>query len=216
MRVAAMAVLLAGCDAAFGLDTTRLIDAPACLPVTSSFDTFDQDTTTPCGWGYLTQTSCTAIATGGDLVMTPTAGASNAICVCSAATPMTFTSMFGTMVQVDELPTQAGEYSQFIASSSGISWIIEYGPAGMISFARDKTRLGSVPWDASSRWWRIRPNDAGTAVIGEASGDGITWSMIAMDPSAPPATVKSDFSTGTFQSLSAPTSSRLASINVCP
>jgi len=211
-------VLLAGCNAVYGLDNTVLADAPSCLAIASSFDDFERPTTMPCSWGYLTQNNCSAIAGGGVLSMTPVAGATDAICVCGTDTPITFSAAFGTIVEVVDVATLQGEYTGFLAvdPTSGTGWSIGYESPTMLYFNRDMTRLGSTAWGVSSRWWRIRPNDTGTAVLGEVSPDGNTWSVIATDSVSPPAMIRMEFSTGTFQSVAAPSTARIGSINVCP
>ncbi len=211
---------LTGCNAFFGLEPTALQDAAACMPITSNFDDFEQPTSTPCSWGYLTQTACTATVVGGELTMPPSVGIDSTICVCGSGAPLTFTASFGVMVEVFAIATQMGEYSEFHVSDAAggtEGWrVASTGGTSMLSFSRGSMRLGQVPFDASSRWWRIRPDDAGNAVIAEVSPEGRQWTAIAVDPTPPPAMVKLSFNEGTFQALSAPSTARIGSINICP
>jgi len=226
MGIRATAVLfLGGCNLVFGVepvpstDALAASDAASCTPLLSNFDDFDTVRASPCSWGYLTQSSCAAVIENGVLAMTPDAAAPESVCICGTNSPLVFTSTFGTMVEVDQIGQKVGEYTQFSArdSAGSATWHIRYQPGNTaLSFQRGMSSLGAVPWDPTLRWWRIRPDDAGTAVLGEVSADGKQWTQIAADAVTPPASIEMSFHEGTFLALPMPSTARLASINVCP
>lgn len=78
----------------------------------------------------------------------------------------------------------------------------------------DSTPLGGpvplVPW------WRIRPSADGTSIVGEASADGVAWTLIGTDPVAPPRRIRLELSIGSFRADTQPSVARVASIDVCP
>jgi hypothetical protein len=221
---------LAGCNPLFGLrDVVRTPDAadappPSCTNLSAQYDTFDEPAgSKPCeSWGYNEQSYCSTTVANSQLIMTPEANASGVSrCGCGALSGIAFTPQAGAFVEVSAVGTGPSEYTELVANWEGSSAqsAIGYG-SGMLSYHRsDATTMqtfGTVPYTASTRWWRIRPNDDGPAILGETSPDGATWTAIASDPNPPPAQVRSGFITGTFAIETSPTTATIERINVCP
>lgn len=67
------------------------------------------------------------------------------------------------------------------------------------------------------RWWRIRPNDAGTGLVGEVSDAGVVWQTVGEALGALPTEVKIDLGAGAFDATSTRGSgAAFESVNVCP
>lgn len=67
------------------------------------------------------------------------------------------------------------------------------------------------------RWWRIRPNDAGTGLVGEVSDAGVVWQTVGEALGELPTEVKIDLGAGAFDATSTRGSgAAFESVNVCP
>ena len=213
-----IAAVACGCSSAPGVDPTP----PPCVQSSAEHDDFEQATASPCSWGQLTQLDCTVTVTNGELTMAAKPGASAANCICGAVYRRPFTSTFGVIAEVLAVGAEVGEESMLVALASIEGWHIGYDPAmSMLYFEHERagagrTRLGYVPWDPATRWWRIRPDVAGTAIIGEVSQDGENWTLIAIEETSPPEMILPSFMTMTSQPVAAPSTVRLGSFNLCP
>ncbi len=94
---------------------------------------------------------------------------------------------------------------------AGWGWSVQHGnllfsdPDGSRSFSYDATQ---------HRWWRLRP--LGSAVLGEVSSDGKTWTTLVTSPNTLPATLNLDFGVFETEPVANPGTAVFGGIDVCP
>lgn len=211
---------LAACSQVLGLqqpvvaadaDVDAPADAPPCI-MPFVHDSFD--TTPACAsWGQpFTGSGGTVAVANGQLVIQPAAQTTDSIGGCMSAGSVRFAD--GIFVQVTTPPSGTEFMELLVTWPDSSEQAIGWGPT-TIEF-RHSPQTTSVPFDPrSTTWVRLRPLDATTSVA-ETSGDGVTWTVFATDPSPPPAAVSLALEGGTFTQDPNPPPILFDGLNVCP
>lgn len=88
---------------------------------------------------------------------------------------------------------------------------------GSRSSGGSQETLGTVAFDASSHWWRLRADRLGDRVVGEVSGDGRSWAMVGEIPGTVPASIKLVVGAViTDTTAISPNAAAFEHVNVCP
>jgi hypothetical protein len=76
--------------------------------------------------------------------------------------------------------------------------------------------FGSVLYDPSMRWWRLRPSTGVAGIVGEYSSDGVVWSELGVLPAVVPESIaKVVIGAGTNSMQAAPREARFGQIDFC-
>ena len=214
--------LVAGCDAVFHLDTVALpvdappdspIDAPQCLTSATFHDGFALDV--PCGdWG-MTFGSATITEAGGVLrVSTMNAGVSG----CSSINPIAFDSR-GIFVRIDQPETAANGYVDLLLRDATATFKLQIGlQSGIIKMLT----TGSTPYamqnyDASTmQFWRLRADPMTHEIVGELSGDAVTWVELARTRDHYATTMYFELGVGLQAAAPVAESAAFSHLNTCP
>jgi len=223
----ALLILLAGCDGVFGLDTVPARaadasvidvapDAAVCVDGAADVERFDDPSATPCPWGFFDHGGFDYSIANGELSLTPMPSFAGAQAGCGSFGAVAFDS-FGQFI---ELAAIGGGYSYLFFRitwpDGSVSWLQQNG-TGIDYRGPGGTNLGTVTFDATAtRFLRFRPDTDG--VVAEYSADARTWTLIGLDPTPPPATVKPEFEYGTPGPGGEPnpTTAVIAGLNACP
>jgi len=211
-------VVLAGCNQIYGLDGTRAVDAPMCIPATTG-DNFDAVMSNPCGAGFPSPPNGAGLTrTSGTLILRPPPGNDTDV----GCTSPGFTIIDGAFIEVIGTLGDGGTYSQFALEDSttrqnigGIKVVHVGGVKTLFAFDAAQVTSAEVGYASDRmRWWRLRP--AGRELAAEYSADAKAWTTFGMIATNLPATVVANIIGGTYEDVQAPGMMVVDNFNVCP
>jgi hypothetical protein len=179
-------------------------------------DAFEPSPGDPCtSWGHVYGN---AIVDGTDRGLTitprPLQGASGG---CDADREVAL-GLGGVFVEVAAVLANPGGYTGFaITELPGVEIDVIDGRIEIGEFIAGSVPTVRAPYDPiAMRWWRLRPDHAAHAIIGEHSPDGVHWTILGTVDVEPPMTTAVQLSAGLDDDIANPGTSVFASFNLCP
>ena len=167
------------------------------------------------GWGGTGGAGAfTMVQSAGTLTITIPAGDAQAEGACAGTVVPFAHGVFAEISQITDSPVLT--YLEAISGSRDLS--IQGSTSLGLTFYDDFTSLvPELPYDpVAMRWWRIRPDETGTATVFETAPDGLMWTTQATS-SAPPGTVTPRIRANPSGLASAtPTSAIFNGVDACP
>jgi len=200
-------VACAGCDVIFGLQQKAEdvpIDAPggdAPQSLTCAMPLLDEPfatATEPCKpWGgaSLTAAQLSIMADALVVKLAPNQTTFGG-CTHASITPFGPGGVELLVTKVVDNPAAYVVFHAYPSDTDAVDAAIFYKGSQLQLLAGGATIM-TVSYDAvAMQWWRLRPDPAGTGVIGEYSADGVKYQLLGTVPGNQPAAVKVDFGAG--------------------